>query len=339
MENNTTLANYTGDEWTEDNTPSDSKDVWIYALEITFGVVGTVGNSLVCLIIIRAKFLHNMTNYLILSLAVADFAASLSLIFNVFFVDDGITSAPKRAYRAGGELYCRLYGNLFFFWVCVTASVFNLIVVTLERFFAIVFPLHYNHYFTNRRIVILVVLTWVLAVLQEFFALLINSYDAEKEVCAYGFPNIATQVAIGLFIFLTSYFLPLVVMIWAYYKIMRNLQQSARTLLNQQTEDPAYALLRARKKVVQVLFTVVMAFLVLWTPNQVVYLFENLTFPILETDHILYALFRLMAFSNSVVNPFIYGFKYKQFRKGFRVVVCGKCMVNNVGGSHELSTT
>ncbi|XP_038074141.1 dopamine receptor 2-like [Patiria miniata] len=318
--------------------PAASGNEWVYGIEVTLGIVGTVGNVFVCLIILRAKFLHNMTNYLILNLAVADMSASVSLIFNVFLVETAIVQAPSGV--AAGEIYCRFYGNLYFFWVCVTASVFNLIVVTLERFYAIVYPLHYPRYFTPKRVALLVALTWVGAFAQEFFALLINSYNSVTRTCDYGFPNLASQIAVGLFVFLSSYFCPLCVMIWAYYKIMRNLSMSARNLMNQQTEDPAYALLRARKKVVHVLFTVVMAFLVLWTPNQVVYLFENFKVELIPVHHIVYSIFRMMAFSNSVINPIIYAFKYKQFRKGFRVLMCGRCMTNNVGaGQTELSNT
>ncbi|XP_022094013.1 muscarinic acetylcholine receptor M2-like [Acanthaster planci] len=320
----------------KDDTSSGNE--WVYGIEVTLGIVGTVGNVFVCLIILRAKFLHNMTNYLILNLAVADMTASLCLIFNVFLVETSIVEPPSGV--AVGEIYCRLYGNLHLFWVCVTASVFNLIVVTLERFYAIVYPLHYTRYFTTKRVTLLVALTWLGAFLQEFFALFINSYDAASGTCAYGFPNLASQIAVGLFVFLSSYFCPLCVMIWAYYKIMRNLKKSARNLMNQQTEDPAYGLLRARKKIVQVLFTVVMAFLILWTPNQVVYLFENFHVELVPTTHIVYSIFRMMAFSNSVVNPIIYAFKYKQFRKGFRVLMCSGCMANNVGAIQtELSNT
>ena len=320
--------------------PETLFDVWVVVLEFILGIVGIVGNFLVCVIIWRAKFLHNFTNYLILSLAVADLVASLSLVFNVFVLEAHLVrSVPENDIAA--ELYCRLYSSRFVFWTSVTASVFNLVCVTFERFFAIVYPLHYPLYFTGRKVAMMVAGTWSFALLQEIFAFFVNYYIAEEGTCGYGYPTEAGRVIVGVLVFLLSYFLPLVAMIWAYYRIMHNLKHGAKNSQasggNSTRGDPT--ILRARRKVVYVLFTVVIAFVVLWTPNQAVYLFENFGVTIVSTEHTLYKVFRLMAFSNSVINPIIYAFKYKQFRKGFRVAIMCVCTSNHIHDNRMAGTT
>ncbi|XP_071494170.1 trace amine-associated receptor 6-like [Diadema antillarum] len=314
-------------------------DIWVVVLEFILGTVGIVGNFLVCVIIWRAKFLHNFTNYLILSLAFADLVASVCIVGNVFVLEAVLfTWTPSN--RVAAELYCRFYSNRFLFWTCVTASVFNLVCVTFERFFAIVYPLHYPLYFTSKKVGLMIAGTWIIALVQELFAFFVNYYDTTKQECGYHYTSEAAAIFVGVLVFLLSYFLPLLVMVWAYYRIMSNLKRGAHNSQasggNNNRGDPA--ILRARRKVVYVLFTVVIAFVVLWSPNQIVYLFENFGVVIVSTDHVLYKLFRLMAFSNSVINPIIYAFKYKQFRKGFRVAIMCLCTSNHIHDNQAATT-
>ncbi|PIK51166.1 putative tachykinin-like peptides receptor 86C [Apostichopus japonicus] len=312
-----------------------AEDLWVVVLMVILGVVGVIGNTLVCIIIFRARFLHNLTNYLILSLAVADLSASFFLVVNVFPLEAQLIRQPPSS-RVAAEIYCRFYSSRHFFWVSVTASVFNLVCVTFERFFAIVYPLHYPLYFNLRKVQIMIFMTWAIPNLQEAFAFFINPYLPESHSCGYGFSSEELGIFVGVFVFLISYFLPLVIMIFAYYLIFHNLKKETNSGDQSQTQVQADSMSKARKKVVQVLIIVVIAFTVLWTPNQVSYFFENLKKPIVPTSHTLYKLFRLMAFSNSVINPFIYAFKYKQFRKGFRVAICN-FPKNQVGFSNDSS--
>ncbi|KAJ8032515.1 Neuropeptide FF receptor 2 [Holothuria leucospilota] len=318
-----------------ESPPSGAEDLWVVVLMVILGVIGVIGNTLVCIIIIRAKFLHNLTNYLILSLAFADLSASFFLVTNVFPLEAGLVTTPPQGMVAA-EIFCRLYSSRHFFWVSVTASVFNLIFVTFERFFAIVYPLHYPIYFDLRKVQIMVFLSWAVSNIQEAFAFFINFYIPEKQTCGYGYSNEQVGILVGVFVFLMSYFLPLIIMIIAYSLIFINLKKEAHPGDQSQTQVQADSMSRARKKVVQVLILVVIAFTVLWTPNQVTYFFENLKVELVPTDHTFYKLFRVMAFANSVINPFIYAFKYKQFRKGFRVAVCN-FPKNQIGFSNESS--
>ncbi|XP_038066539.1 substance-K receptor-like [Patiria miniata] len=52
---------------------------WVCQLLVAEGVIGVFGNLLVCLVILRVRFLHNMTNYLLVNLAVADMLLCLEL--------------------------------------------------------------------------------------------------------------------------------------------------------------------------------------------------------------------------------------------------------------------
>ncbi|XP_033113791.1 bombesin receptor subtype-3-like [Anneissia japonica] len=327
----TTVAYTQTQEFEETSSTVD----WVIVLEVVLGVIGTVGNSVICAVIIRVKSMHSLTNYLILSLAIADLLSSILLIVNVFPVEAAYLDVPDSAILA--ELFCRFYNNLFFFWVCLTASVFNLVCVTIERFFALVFPLYYERHFTSGKVWVMIAGTWVVSFIQEFAAPFVNSYDSDIHQCTYGFPDTASQRLNGVLIFLISYLIPLIFMIYSYNRILQNLKIDAGKQ-SPMNAAQAMTLLNARKRVISVLLIVLGAFCVLWTPNQVVYLFQNFDIELVAVSSVWYKVFRLMAQSNSVVNSFIYGYKYKKFRKAVRLLF-GRYFCSNEVGLDDIGTT
>jgi hypothetical protein len=108
-------------------------------------------------------------------------------------------------------------------------------------------------------------------------------------------------------------------MSWAYYKIQATLKRNAHQLKQQNVQAAGNELLRARQKVVNMLMIVMCAMIVLWSP---LVLWEMLCFSDSETAYKLSGSFVLLYYMNSVINPIIYVFKYKKFRKGLQDMIC-----------------
>ncbi|XP_022100730.1 orexin receptor type 2-like [Acanthaster planci] len=122
------------------------------------------------------------------------------------------------------------------------------------------------------------------------------------------------------------------------YKIMRNLQKNALAMRqsastvgreNQLSRD----LLNARKKVIKMLLTVVVTFAICWAPNQLMF-FAYMCGWNLDFSSWYYHASVLIAFCNSCMNPFIYGFQSKQYRKALKKALGRK---NAVGVNAESS--
>jgi hypothetical protein len=300
------------------------------------GLFGIFGNGIVCFVIYRFEAMHTLTNALIFNQAVIDFVSCLFMLLhsnipNPTSVPDGIA----------GKLYCQLWNAPVLMFALLVASTFSLIVLTLERYFAIIYPFKYIKLFNRRGNALLIIGVWLVA-----FAYKLNDmarYGMEDGQC---FTKVVSwKTALGIIQFSVQYFLPLAVMLFAYIHIIivlrRSEHQFARTTTlgtftpnpesgaeiktnsttsnveNHQLDTLDTALRRAQKNTFKTLLTVYIAFLVCWTPNQFIFLFWNLGLRV-DNSSVVYRLTVVMASSNSAVNFIIYALKYRQFRKGVR---------------------
>ena len=116
-------------------------------------------------------------------------------------------------------------------------------------------------------------------------------------------------------------------MCWAYYKIQATLMRSAQQLRQQNVQGAALELLQARQNVINMLRIVMGALVVLWTPLVVWLMFCSIFKDLCGSNnadlHVITLLVLVAMYNmNSVINPIIYVFKYKKFRKGLQDMLC-----------------
>ncbi|XP_038069863.1 neuromedin-U receptor 2-like [Patiria miniata] len=314
------------------NAEEQTGDKWICQVMAAEGVIGVLGNILVCFVILRVKFLHNMTNYLLVNLAVAD----MLLCFQSFFFYS--TSSPcctLIAYLpesfAVRILFCRLIVSEYLAWALFYASAYNVCVVTFERFAAIVHPLQFARQLTATRMKTMIALIWVMSFLFSLPFLFINkaSNDPDKACTRIKYPDQAFPIVLTVTLFLFGYLLPITLMSLAYYKMQVTLKRQANALKLQHARAAAYDLVIARQRLVTMLMIVLGALIILWTPGYTALLLclhptDNSSLPFChsKTFEYIHGIFDFAFYFNSVINPFIYEFKYKKFRKGLKVVFC-----------------
>ncbi|XP_072047187.1 allatostatin-A receptor-like [Amphiura filiformis] len=313
--------------------------LYLRVLKSIIGFFGLIGNTLVCLVIYCNRDMHTLTNALIFNQAVADFLSSIFIFLQANIPDSGPPSSG-----IAGTIYCQLWNASIALFALLVASTFNLVVLTLERYVAIVFPFQYIKLFTRTKSVILICCVW-------FFAFVYKLPDSVRfyvkdNVCMTR--QITWTKGIGIIIFSVQYFLPLSVMLFAYGHIIFVLSKnqsgqestSATTenrSTNGQPETLQESLKRARRNVLKTLLLVFVAYVVCWTPNQFFFFFYNLGFKFTlgSTAH---RITILMAQSNSAVNFFVYGFKYKQFRRGLRKLFRCPISIDPESGSAHVVT-
>ncbi|EDO32122.1 predicted protein, partial [Nematostella vectensis] len=111
-----------------------------------------IGNSMVLALFVRKKHLLRKTyNVFFLTLATTDFTISINILFTPTFIFR--ESFPYPNGYLGGEIVCRLLWSRWLLYTLGVSSVFLCLLLTIERWFAVVQPLRYQASFSKRRVV------------------------------------------------------------------------------------------------------------------------------------------------------------------------------------------
>ncbi|XP_063713958.1 D(2) dopamine receptor-like [Symsagittifera roscoffensis] len=140
------------------------------------------GNSLSIFFFLAKRVPRNSANYIITNLALVDLLTGLALA-----VCDGIPGLEKPKGTGGmGKLFCVLFCSDYPAWVFITASIFNLVVIAVERYFAVVFPMLYKRLYSNKRFLIAkLAVAWLIPPFPVLFDVFF--YQAEEDYCVITF--------------------------------------------------------------------------------------------------------------------------------------------------------
>lgn len=124
---------------------------------LTIFMVGVLGNSLTCAVILRYRVMRTPTNYYLLSLAVSDL---LVLILGMpLELYDMWRNYPFLL----GEGGC--YFKTFLFETVCFASILNVTALSVERYVAVVHPLKVKHMSTHAHVKKVIITLWILSMI------------------------------------------------------------------------------------------------------------------------------------------------------------------------------
>ncbi|XP_038048203.1 prolactin-releasing peptide receptor-like [Patiria miniata] len=281
------------------------------------GVLGLLGNFLVCVVILKVRAMQTRTNAFIFNQAVIDFFGSVVIILQT-----DVPLPDPLPNDARGWIWCHIWISNFMIIIFFVSSTFNLLALTLERYFAIVHPYKYQATFAKYprlKVGLTIAFCWTFGVLIKIYTIMIVENTPDGRCTPRPIPG---SQAIGILTVFIQYILPVGVMLFAYVRTSVELKRQANrsgpstvATAPGAPESMSDSLLRARRNTFKTLMIVFITFLVCWSPNQIIFLLWNFGWGAKFTDWYFLLSLALIA-SNSCVNPFIYALKYKQFRKG-----------------------
>uniref|UniRef100_A0A4W6F2S1 G-protein coupled receptors family 1 profile domain-containing protein n=1 Tax=Lates calcarifer TaxID=8187 RepID=A0A4W6F2S1_LATCA len=275
----------------------------------SLSVVTVCGNLLVIISITYFKQLHTPTNYLILSLAVADLLVGvLDFPFSMEF-----TVSSCLYYE---DIFCKVRG--YFDVTLSVASILNLCCISIDRYYAVCQPLTYrteinvhscSHDPGN--------MECFHPSCHWLFSCRLN-HEKCGEMC---FIEVQLANILGP---IFSFYLPMIIMLCIYLKIFLVAQRQARSIHNtncQSTKSGA-TVSKIERKATKTLATVMGVFLMCWLPFFLCFTFQLLNH--VSVPVAVFETFSWVALSNSLFNPFIYALFYSWFRSAFRMIISGK---------------
>ncbi|XP_034557418.1 trace amine-associated receptor 1-like [Notolabrus celidotus] len=298
------------------------------ALYIILGVtviLTVCGNLLVTFSVAYFKQLHTPTNYLIVSLAVSDLLLGLLVMFPSM-----ILTIESCWYF--GDFFCKVYMSSDV--TLCTASILNLSFISVDRYYAVCQPLLYRSRITDNVVLIMILLTWSISVFIGFgmIFLKLNILGVEEfyynhVVCKGGcvlFQSGPSSVISSVL----SFYMPGVIMLAVYLKVLLVAQKQFRSI--QRAGCVSSVKTSSQTKATKTLAVVMGAFLSFWTPFFVCNIIDP--FISYSVPPQLFEVLVWLGYLNSTVNPMIYAFFYRWFRKAFQLLTSGDIFKSDISG-------
>ncbi|XP_053168217.1 5-hydroxytryptamine receptor 7 isoform X2 [Hemicordylus capensis] len=321
------------------------------------------GNCLVVISVCFVKKLRQPSNYLIVSLALADLSVAVAVMPFVSVTD-----------LIGGEwIFGSVFCNVFIAMdvMCCTASIMTLCVISIDRYLGITRPLTYPVRQNGKCMAKMILCVWLLSAsitLPPLFGWAQNIND--NRVCLisqdFGYTIYSTAVA---------FYIPMSVMLFMYYQIYKAAKKSAAkhkfasfprleenegvvsangiVKLHKESEECAnfsrllkherknISIFKREQKAATTLGIIVGAFTVCWLPF---FILSTARPFICGTSCSCIPLwvertFLWLGYANSLINPFIYAFFNRDLRTTYRNLL--QCRYRNINrklsaaGMHE----
>ncbi|CAL1583122.1 unnamed protein product [Knipowitschia caucasica] len=283
----------------------------IYVLLSFISLLTVALNLLVIISIAHFRQLHTCTNLLLLSLAVSDLFVGLILMpVEIIYIE--------RCWNLG-DVVCS--GYYLIDYVITSASVANMVLISVDRYMAICDPLSYNSKVTTQRAKLCVLLCWLCSILYRVATMHDQlEHPGMSNSCAGECVVIINHVS-GAIDLVCTFIIPILIIIILYLRIFVVAVSQARALRSQMSvttqQKRQETANRQELKAARILGLVVVVFLCCFCPYYVPSLVgEDTAVDASSVDVEIW-----LAHFNSCLNPVIYAFFYPWFRKSIKLIL------------------
>lgn len=200
----------------QSSTGVTSLQVLLASFLVALEFLTIFGNVLVLLAITLDFRLRSPSHFLMGSLAIADLLLSilvlpfhsLELYYNKWFF---------------GEIFCEIFITCDV--LCCTASIYLVTVISIDRYISITRPLRYESIMTQTRVYLLISFAWFLSIIVSMVRLIWfkpgKNFKKNLATDAHNICEMSEDFKYLLGSAALSYYIPLVVILFVYYKIFR----------------------------------------------------------------------------------------------------------------------
>ena len=300
---------------------------WILSSYILIAICGMVGNFLVMSIILKNKDIrHSSFGVYLFGLAMADFSVAVLCLPTYFTSTSNFKKHPS---GLAGDILCTIltaYNLLFYFEI---VSIFTLVAISFERYAAVCKPLATYSNSTPKKAKKILCGVWLLSFLPVIPSLYGTRYTTAEKHSSIGAHCFVTLFTTNVFwnilcnlIFIVQFLLPLAFMMFYFVKTLKALQRQIKNIeVMENSQIGALQLIKQREKTLFTIVIVAASFFSLWTPNQIVFKLYQIHV-VTSWNSTIMQVTIVLCFLSCCVNPIIYAFRSKLFRKGMKNSLC-----------------
>ena len=254
-------------------------------------ILAVLGNSFVIAAFMRFKKLRRRTNYFVVGLAAADILIGLLSIS--FWITTMVSVWLESIFWMKSSLLYRAFIALDVF--SGIASILHLLLISLERLYAIGCPVRHR-VSSTRSYFLAASLSWCLTLIVTVL------FAAQKHFTH--FPR--------LFVLLFCFLVPLIMICFTYITLW--------LLVKFQKHDSNFWNRHKEIKLSLTIFFVILLFIAAWTPFMVINIVMFFCGHCVIPNNVAYVS-KLLHYSNSAVNPLVYGYRLPEFKRALRILI------------------
>ena len=292
-------------------------------------VASLIGNSFIAIIVYKTKTLRKPINFFIVNMAMSD------LLYPIFHFPWRITSLNADSWLISGSLgqaLCKLL--MFLPDVSTVVSIQSLVLIAVDRFGAVVFPLR-SPLITSKLCLFFILATWIIAMVVHWPYLV--SYKLavypEQLLCLArwneAFGEYFSFKNYFLIIIVVFFYIPIAMLTILYSIIVIKLKLQRRP--GEQSTNAEQQRAKRNKNVLKMAIAIVLGFVLCWVPFSIAFLLLNFARDSLPCGFFIYwNISWFMAVSNCAINPcicFVFSSNYRIALK--RLLRCFSCAEQN----------
>ena len=283
-------------------------------LILSFSLVANSITLLVMLLNRRRETIQTIPNMLVASLAVTD----LCLGVLVSALSGPVALVTSR--WPFNDWICQFYGYISI--TLAAASIHTLVLMAVNRFFRIVKPSKYRRFFTKKKTIIMILMSWLhsmCAPLPYFLSGKKMVFHPSKFFCYLRIDSGAFGAAFLVAVYVG---IPSCIIFYCYLRIFKTIRSHNNNL---HLPDNGINSVNVEEiKVARTLFMIVVSFNLCWAPVLLIDIVDTIlgryTFP-----REAYVAYTFLANISSALNPLIYGVLNKNFRNDYIKVLSCRC--------------
>lgn len=291
--------------------PSAKKIGETFALCLSF-VVSLGGNIVIGVIVNRTKNMRRPINFFIVNMAMSD------LLFSIILLPLSVTK--------------RLLLVVFLPYVSVTVSFQSMVLIAVDRFLAVLFPLR-SPFISSKLCLILILATWIIGMITCTPFLFESKvlYDSHRTQTCNVWVNSAFGVyAVSVFSILTYLTLSFITML---YIVMYSRIKSER-IPGEHSVDIQRQRVKREQNLLKLSMTIVIAFTFCWLPHNIILLLPYLHKSNLSVSCVFSsfaAAARVLAQFSCAINPCVCLFFSRNYSRGLKNFI--RCANHELGGN------
>ena len=271
------------------------------------GIAAIIGNALVLWVYYRRrnKSVKTAFDIFIINLAVSDLLAGIFILFGRFVFQPEIPENYNSAMA-----YCYLLWGGFILFGCGLVSVYTCLVLTIERWLAIMKP-HFYRKVNAKHAIFTIIFVWLWSFLLNSTVFFSVKADFASKSCTWVDPKTGRVFFAFLEISMTSVVpFAIIILLYAhiYYKVrqMKNLKGSRDDF---------------KRRLTIIALAASVALIIGWLPTKISYMLRYTNVGGKHLGGAYHLVFIILALSNSFINPILYGIYSSKFRDEYKEVL------------------